>query len=83
MGSAALDLAYVAAGRFDGFWEAGLAPWDIAAGMLMVREAGGFVEDLGGRENVLATGDILATNAHLLGPLGRVLRHAAKLSPES
>jgi fructose-1,6-bisphosphatase/inositol monophosphatase family enzyme len=51
--------------------------------MLMVREAGGFVEDLGGRENVLATGDILATNAHLLGPLGRVLRHAAKLSPES
>ena len=42
MGSAALDLAYVAAGRFDGFWEFGLSPWDIAAGLLLVREAGGY-----------------------------------------
>src|SRR6202048_4126379 len=48
MGSAALDLAYVAAGRYDGFWEFGLAPWDIAAGILLVREAGGFFRDPGG-----------------------------------
>ena len=48
MGAAALDLAYVAAGRFDGFWEFGLSPWDIAAGLLLVREAGGFVSDLAG-----------------------------------
>ena len=81
MGAAALDLAYVAAGRFDGFWESGLSPWDIAAGMLLVREAGGFVEDIEGRENVLATGNILAANGHLLGPLGRVLRGAVKESP--
>jgi myo-inositol-1(or 4)-monophosphatase len=49
-GSAALDLAYVAAGRMDGFWELGLAPWDTAAGMLMITEAGGMVTDLGGNE---------------------------------
>src|SRR5207253_6412579 len=48
MGSAALDLAYVAAGRYDGFWEFGLQPWDIAAGILLVREAGGYVSDLAG-----------------------------------
>ena len=49
-GSAALDLAYVAAGRMDGFWELGLAPWDTAAGMLLITEAGGMVSDLGGNE---------------------------------
>lgn len=59
-GSAALDLAYVAAGRFDGFWEFGLKPWDIAAGILMVQEAGGLVGDLYGGSNHLTSGDILA-----------------------
>lgn len=51
-GSAALDLAYVAAGRYDGFWEAGLAPWDIAAGCLLILEAGGMVSDLEGTDNI-------------------------------
>jgi myo-inositol-1(or 4)-monophosphatase len=60
-GSAALDLAWVAAGRVDGYWERGLAIWDIAAGILLVREAGGRAEDIGGGDP-LATGDILAGN---------------------
>lgn len=59
-GSAALDLAYVAAGRYDAFWERGLASWDIAAGMVLVREAGGVVEPLNRGESVLETGNILA-----------------------
>ena len=59
-GSAALDLAYVAAGRFDGFWEIGLNPWDIAAGILLVREAGGLVGDLAGGHSHLETGHIVA-----------------------
>lgn len=59
-GSAALDLAYVAAGRTDGFWELGLAPWDFAAGVLLVREAGGFVTDLAGGGDFFTTGNIVA-----------------------
>ena len=51
-GAAALDLAWVAAGRFDGFWEHGLPPWDIAAGVLLVREAGGYVTDLKGGDTI-------------------------------
>jgi myo-inositol-1(or 4)-monophosphatase len=74
-GAAALDLAWVAAGRFDGFWERALSPWDVAAGILLVREAGGFVTDLGGADAMLETGDIVAGNesvhrqllAHLRG----------------
>jgi myo-inositol-1(or 4)-monophosphatase len=61
-GSAALDLAYVAAGRFDGFWEFGLAPWDMAAGALMITEAGGLVGDLTGENHYLETGNIVAGN---------------------
>lgn len=83
IGAAALDLAYVAAGRFDGFWESDLNAWDVAAGILMVREAGGFVEDIDGRDTALNTGNIIATNGHLLGPLGRIVRNAAKESPQS
>ncbi len=62
-GSAALDLAYVAAGRLDGFWELGLAEWDIAAGALLVREAGGLVGDFVGGENYLDSGNIVSGNA--------------------
>ncbi len=58
-GAASLDLAYVAAGRLDGFWEIGLAPWDIAAGALLVREAGGLVADIDASENYLESGNIV------------------------
>ncbi|MBF0159056.1 MAG: inositol monophosphatase [Magnetococcales bacterium] len=61
-GSAALDLAYTAAGRFDGFWEVGLAPWDMAAGVLLLREAGGIVSDLNGRNSFIHSGHIVAAN---------------------
>lgn len=59
-GSAALDLAYVASGRLDGFWEFGLRPWDIAAGALLVREAGGLISDVQGGEDFLNYGDVVA-----------------------
>jgi myo-inositol-1(or 4)-monophosphatase len=64
-GSAALDLAYVACGRFDGFWEINLSPWDVAAGALLIHEAGGKVSDLWGSQNFLKNGDILASNGHI------------------
>ncbi len=64
-GSAALDLAYVAAGRLDGFWEMGLQPWDMAAGVLMIREAGGMVTDLAGEDRAMDTGYVLAANPKL------------------
>ena len=68
-GSAALDLAYVAAGRFDGFWESGLKPWDIAAGLIVVREAGGIVSDLTGNDKMLNNGSVIAANPSLHAPL--------------
>ncbi len=64
-GAAALDLAYVAAGRFDGFWERGLAPWDIAAGMVLIREAGGFISDIDGKPTMLETGNIVGGNEYI------------------
>ncbi len=78
LGAAALDLAYVAAGRYDGFWEFGLAPWDIAAGLLLVREAGGFVSDLSGGQTMMATGDVLAANGHLHLPLAALIKEALR-----
>jgi myo-inositol-1(or 4)-monophosphatase len=79
-GAAALDLAYVAAGRLDGFWEFGLSPWDIAAGMLLVREAGGYVSDLSGGHNMMTSGDVLAANDHLHLPLAALVREATRSS---
>ncbi len=61
-GAAALDLAWVAAGRFDGFWERELKPWDLAAGVLLIREAGGFVTDFDGGDAILETGGVIAGN---------------------
>ncbi len=61
-GAASLDLAYVAAGRLDAFWEIGLSPWDIAAGALLVREAGGLVADIDASDNYLASGNIVCGN---------------------
>ena len=75
-GSAALDLAYVAAGRFDGFWESGLQPWDMAAGVLIVREAGGLVSDLSGRDHMLETGSIIAANPNLQQDLRTLVTRA-------
>jgi myo-inositol-1(or 4)-monophosphatase len=65
LGAAALDLAYVAAGRFDCFWERNLSAWDIAAGVLIVRESGGFVTDLNDKERTIENGDIIAGNEHM------------------
>ncbi len=76
-GSAALDLAWVAAGRFDGFWERDLSPWDLAAGILMVTEAGGVVTDAGGAADPLATGSICASNEGLHRLLLERLKAAA------
>ena len=78
MGAASLDLAYVAAGRFDAYWEANLAPWDIAAGIVLVREAGGFISDLNGRDTMLATGGIVAGNEILSRKLGDLLKKSSK-----
>ena len=73
-GSAALDLAYVAAGRFDGFWEIGLNVWDIAAGVLLVREAGGLVGDFEGGHDFLESGNIVAAAPKLLPAMLREIR---------
>ena len=81
LGSAALDLAWVAAGRFDGFWESHLKPWDIAAGMVLVREAGGVCSELHGKGNVLETGSILAGNPDLHPVLEKRLRQAGVRAP--
>jgi myo-inositol-1(or 4)-monophosphatase len=75
-GSAALDLAYVAAGRYDGFWEHGLNPWDIAAGLLVVREAGGLIGPLEPEGNPMERGGIVAANAQVFETLTRILREA-------
>jgi len=68
-GAAALDLAWTAAGRFDGYWEMGLAPWDVAAGTVLVREAGGLVEDMRGKTAWPIGGDVVAGNATLMPAL--------------
>lgn len=76
-GSAALDLCSVAAGRFDGFWELKLKPWDVAAGTLMVREAGGTVSNLAGNHVDLNAGEILASNGKIHRQMAAVLQKAA------
>jgi len=78
-GSAALDLAYVAAGRLDGYWEFDLRPWDIAAGILLVREAGGVVVDFAGGENSLTSGNVIAANPKVMHAM---LRSITQVLPE-
>ncbi|UCG21277.1 MAG: inositol monophosphatase [Deltaproteobacteria bacterium] len=73
-GSAALDLAYVACGRCEGFWEVGLSPWDIAAGHLLVKEAGGHISDFTGGENHIWVGDVVAGNPSIHGFLLGIIR---------
>jgi myo-inositol-1(or 4)-monophosphatase len=71
-GAAALDLCYVAAGRLDGFWETGLSPWDLAAGSLIIREAGGIVSGLDGSENFLETGHVLTGPSKIYSGLAKL-----------
>jgi myo-inositol-1(or 4)-monophosphatase len=78
-GAAALDLAWVAAGRVDAYWERGLSPWDMAAGIALVREAGGYVSDLNGGEAMLTTGGIVAGNDAIHRELLRVVQSAGKM----
>ena len=68
-GAAALDLAYVACGRLDGFWEFGLQPWDMAAGALLIQEAGGLISDLGGESGYLDSGNVVAGSPKIFGQL--------------
>ena len=75
-GAASLDLAWVAAGRYDAYWERGLAPWDLAAGIVIVREAGGLVSDLADGQDMLGNGTVLATNGQLHGRMLKVLKSA-------
>lgn len=77
-GSAALDLAYVAAGRLDGYWERGLKPWDLAAGILLVQEAGGLYTSYEGEPAILDSGRILATNGKIHSLLKDELKTIAK-----
>jgi myo-inositol-1(or 4)-monophosphatase len=76
-GAAALDLAWVAAGRFDAYWEHDLSPWDIAAGLILVREAGGYATDLAGGEMPHVSGEVIAGNETIQRALMRVLKDAA------
>ena len=73
-GSAALDLAFVAAGRFDGYWERQLNPWDVGAGIVIVREAGGVVREIDGGDKPLHGGSILAANGEIVEALSRLVR---------
>ena len=72
-GSAALDLAYVASGRLDGFWEFGLSPWDIAAGSLLITEAGGLIGDLSGGESYIKTGNVVAGTPKIFSQMLQVI----------
>jgi myo-inositol-1(or 4)-monophosphatase len=73
-GAAALDLAAVAAGRFDGFWEIGLSPWDMAAGVLLVTEAGGLVTDFEGNDKFMERGHIVAGSPKIFAQLLQVIQ---------
>jgi myo-inositol-1(or 4)-monophosphatase len=77
-GAASLDLAYVAAGRVDGFFEQGLKPWDMAAGALLITEAGGLVGNYAGEDAYLQTGEVMAANPRLFGQMVTILRHHSR-----
>jgi myo-inositol-1(or 4)-monophosphatase len=77
-GSAALDLAYVATGRLDGFWEMCLKPWDISAGTLLIREAGGIISDFQGEDNYLESGDVVTGTPKIHKPILELIQSALK-----
>ena len=74
-GSAALDMAYVAAGRYEGYWERGLNAWDLAAGIIIVKEAGGFVQAVESEDGVLETGSVLCSNEPIFDQFAKVIRN--------
>jgi len=76
-GSISIDLAWLASGRFDGVWEAGLKPWDVAPGLLLVREAGGFVSDYAGGNDAVAKGEVVAGNEHIHAALLKSIKSVA------
>lgn len=80
-GAASLDLAYVAAGRLDGFWEMGLKPWDMAAGVLLIQEAGGLVADFDGGEAYLTNGHLVAGTPKVFAPLLALVQKSAVIAP--
>ena len=82
-GAAALDLAWVAAGRFDGFWERNLRAWDIAAGIVILREAGGYVSDTDGKDLMLKSGNIVAGNEAIHRKLLKLLKNAGSAPSEA
>jgi len=73
-GAAALDMAFVAAGRLDGYWERNLQPWDMAAGQIMVREAGGIVSGIEGHDNALTTKNVVCGNEHVHAELVKIFK---------
>ena len=73
-GAASLDMAFVAAGRLDGYWERNLKSWDMAAGQIMVREAGGTVSGIEGHDNALTTGNVICGNEFVHGELVKILK---------
>ena len=75
MGSASLDMAYVAAGRCDGFWQRNLNYWDIAAGIILVKEAGGFVTDFNGNNKYIENKNILVTNSKINEQMIEILKY--------
>ncbi|MGH6740633.1 MAG: inositol monophosphatase family protein, partial [Bradyrhizobium sp.] len=77
-GAAALDMAWVAAGRLDGYWERNIKPWDIAAGLILVREAGGFVTDCDGDDDMMGKSQIVAGNEAIQKEVVRVLQQAGR-----
>ena len=77
-GSSALDMAWIASGKFDAYWEHGLAPWDVAAGIVIIREAGGLISDFENNQNMLNSGDIIAGNSTLHPEIYKALRTAGK-----
>lgn len=81
-GAAALDLAWVACGRFDGYWEMGLAPWDVAAGTLIVREAGGICQDIFQQQPWPSTGHVVASNAPLHNALQEMIKPCLGYTPQ-
>ncbi len=73
-GAASLDMAYVAAGRYDGFWERGLQPWDLAAGTIIVKEAGGFVQPIDPEKNIVEDGEVICANEPIFNQFAKVIR---------